>query len=58
MYNVGALSSTSHFIHTKGGRVAAVALAPSLSPLFRYNKVENFDGLSGCRTSSPRRYFN
>ena len=57
MYNVGALSSTSHFIHTKEGRVLA-ALAPSLSPLFRYNKVENFDGLSGCRTSSPRRYFN
>ena len=45
MYSASALP-----IHTKGRR--------RLSPLFRYNKVENFDGLSGCRTFSPRRYFN
>ena len=54
MYIGGALSVT-HFIHTKGGRADQ---PQSNSPLFRYNKVENFDGLSGCRTFSPRRYFN
>lgn len=49
---IGSALSVRHLLHTEGGG------RTRLSPLFRYNKVENFDGLSGCRTFSPRRYFN